>query len=443
MSEQQQRNETSRGFRKRRILVPVCLLVAVAGAYGFYAFATAASDMRAWDRTADSAAEFENDLEWQEEADRLESLGYLGGRVPVPDQVGVTIHRPAEVHAGMNLYTSTADFNTRLMDMSGHVVHTWRLEITALPSYQGLSEHAEIIDGFAKMNIPVLHARVFDNGDLLILYRRFGLVKLDKNSRVLWQNEDTFHHDLDLLPDGRIYVLALKILPRRVSKLWWNKKTQPTRLDFIVLLDPEGKELKRISVLEAFERSKYRHVLRDMPDDGDITHSNELAYLDGSLSHISPLYKRGNLLISCREINTIAIVDPEIEKVVWAAQGPWKSQHSPVLLEDGNMLLFDNRGLGWRSRVIQFDPKNQSINWVYGEKPSQQFYSSVCGMCQRLPNGNTLITASTLGKAFEVTPQQEVVWEFVCPLRYEDKVATLFQVHRLPQDFPLDWIEDR
>ena len=43
MSEQRQRNETSRGFRKRRILLPVCLLVAVAGAYGFYAFATAAS----------------------------------------------------------------------------------------------------------------------------------------------------------------------------------------------------------------------------------------------------------------------------------------------------------------------------------------------------------------------------------------------------------------
>lgn len=409
MPEQQHRNETSRASRKRHILLPVCLLVAVAGAYGFYAFATAASDMRAWERTADSAAEFENDLEWQEEAERLESLGYLGGSVPIPEQVGVTIHKPAEVNAGMNLYTSAADFNVRLMNMSGHVVHTWRLDIVALPSFQGLSEHAKIIDGLAKTNIPVLHARVFENGDLLILYRRFGLVKLDKNSRVLWQNEDTFHHDLDVLPDGRIYLLALKILPRRVSRLWWNKKTQPTRLDFIVLLDPEGKELKRISVLEAFERSNYRHVLRDMPKDGDITHSNELLYLDGSLSHISPLYKKGNLLISCREIDTIAIVDPETEKVVWATQGPWKRQHSPVLLEDGNILLFDNRGLGLRSRVIQFDPKTETINWVYGEKASQQFYSFECGMCQRLPNGNTLITASALGKAFEVTPQQEVV----------------------------------
>lgn len=95
MSEQQHRNEASRSFRKRHIMAPACFLIVVAGAYGFYTYATAASGPRTWSRTAESAAEFENDPEWQEEAERLEALGYLGGWVPVPDQVGVTIHRPA------------------------------------------------------------------------------------------------------------------------------------------------------------------------------------------------------------------------------------------------------------------------------------------------------------------------------------------------------------
>ena len=32
--------------------------------------------------------------------------------------------------------------------------------------------------------------------------------------------------------------------------------------------------------------------------------------------------------------------------------------------------------------------------------------------CQRLPNGNTLITEADTGRVFEVTRKGEVVWEF-------------------------------
>ena len=47
-----------------------------------------------------------------------------------------------------------------------------------------------------------------------------------------------------------------------------------------------------------------------------------------------------------------------------------------------------------------------------------RFFSELCGTCQRLPNGNTLITESTRGRAFEVTPDKEIVWEFVSPFYY-------------------------
>jgi hypothetical protein len=40
---------------------------------------------------------------------------------------------------------------------------------------------------------------------------------------------------------------------------------------------------------------------------------------------------------------------------------------------------------------------------------------------QRLPNGNTLITEETGGRIFEVTPDREIVWEFVNPVRAEGR----------------------
>ena len=45
------------------------------------------------------------------------------------------------------------------------------------------------------------------------------------------------------------------------------------------------------------------------------------------------------------------------------------------------------------------------------------FYSRSGGGCQRLPNGNTLITSSDDGHAFEVTREGDVVWEFFNPTK--------------------------
>ena len=37
------------------------------------------------------------------------------------------------------------------------------------------------------------------------------------------------------------------------------------------------------------------------------------------------------------------------------------------------------------------------------------------GGCQRLPSGNTLVCEGAKGCIFEVTPDGDVVWEYVCP----------------------------
>jgi len=67
---------------------------------------------------------------------------------------------------------------------------------------------------------------------------------------------------------------------------------------------------------------------------------------------------------------------------------------------------------------------------------------------QRLPNGNTLITEAASGRAFEVTPEKEIVWEFVSPFFYEadQSIGTtpgqkflpvnhLYGVYRIPYDW--------
>lgn len=80
--------------------------------------------------------------------------------------------------------------------------------------------------------------------------------------------------------------------------------------------------------------------------------------------------------------------------------------------------------------------------WQFRGSPERPFYSETCGTTQRLPNGNALITESDYGRALEVTSEGEVVWEFNNPERAGDRneyVAAVFELTRVPPDFPIHW----
>jgi outer membrane protein assembly factor BamB len=86
------------------------------------------------------------------------------------------------------------------------------------------------------------------------------------------------------------------------------------------------------------------------------------------------------------------------------------------------MLLFDNRGHydsegQDKSRVIEFDPHTYKIVWEYTGDDTKPLYSTIRSAQERLPNGNTLITESEGGRLIEVTPNGEIVWEYVNPVR--------------------------
>ena len=69
------------------------------------------------------------------------------------------------------------------------------------------------------------------------------------------------------------------------------------------------------------------------------------------------------------------------------------------------------------------------------------FYSTYISGAQRLPNGNTLICEGVPGRIFEVTPQAEIVWEYINP-HFADALAfgtnnAVFRAFRYgPELFP-------
>lgn len=370
--------------------------------------------------------------EQQAEIKRLESIGYLSGSKIAAGIGGVTVHDRTRAGRGYNFYTSGHAPGALLMDMDGNILHEWRcVFLDAFPECEDIlsNDHAHYWR----------RGYVYDNGDVLGIFDGIGLVKLDKDSNILWTYDGGAHHDLEVMDDGRIFILTREA--HRVPRVDQNAAVLE---DFITILNSDGEELDSISILSAFWDSNYDRAFRalKMRRRGDITHTNTLEVLDGSLADRLPAFRKGNVLISFRKLHAIAVVDMEARKAVWLMAGPWIGQHQPTVLPNDHILVFDNGGDTGASRVIEFDPVTQEEIWRYGGSHEDEFFTKSCGTNALLPNGNILITESDNGRAFEVTRGGEIVWEYRNPARAGGRgelVAALFEMVRLPESFPVGW----
>lgn len=361
----------------------------------------------------------------------LEAIGYISSTTETGTVSGVTSHDRAQSFSGLNFYTSGHAPEAILMDMDGQVLHTWSYEFRKIwPDYP-VSR--------LKFTRYWRRAYLFENGDILAIFEGLGIIKLDRDSNLIWANPGRAHHDLEVMPDGDIYVLT-----REAHMMPHLREDTPILEDFISVLGPDGTEKQRISLIRSFENSPYQDWLLDSLKSGrgDIFHTNTVAVLDGRIAGVLPSFRKGNVLTSMRENDTIAVIDLEQEQVVWAKKGYFHRQHDPKILENGNLLLFDNVWQPNASRVVEFDPVSMDPQWEYRGSPPTSFYSYIGGLSERLPNGNTLIIESTKGRALEVTPEGIIVWEFYNPNltgRNSEYRATLFDMVRLRPDFPISW----
>ena len=339
---------------------------------------------------------------------------------------GVTIYDSERTYDGLTLYTSGHGQTALLVSMAGEVVHEWSVPFSEVWDVSAGTHQDPRPDQYIFYHKSVL----YPNGDLLAVYEAvgdtpygYGLVKMDRDSRPIWSYMGRAHHDMDLGEDGRVYVLTQDVTHDVIEGV---EHLKPPRLDdFVVILSPDGEELKKIPLLEAFVDSPYRRMLNTVPwfANGDYLHTNAVDVISAEQAARFPFASEGQIVVSMRDIGVVAVLDPESEQIVWALQGPWLGQHDPDILPNGNILLFDNHGhygAGGRSRVIEFDPETMELVWSYTGSEDHPFESGIRSGQQRLPNGNTLITESDGGRLLEVTREGDIVWEYLNPARRSD-----------------------
>jgi hypothetical protein len=264
---------------------------------------------------------------------------------------------------------------------------------------------------------------------------------------------------------------------------------KPLLDDVIIEVDWQGRIIWEWSASAHFEELGFSEIARQtlarnpamvVGNNGDWFHMNSISTLgpnhwfDKGDSRFHP----DNIIWSSRQTCIMGIIDRKSGRIVWklgpdysipelAKLGWIIGQHHTHVIPrglpgEGNILLFDNGGaagygpsnpgspdglnfaLRDYSRVIELNPVTLEVIWQYPhfEHPgaavmaNSSLYSKFISSAQRLLNGNTLVTEGGCGRILEITPQYEIVWEYISPFFSPmRKMNHVYRAYRVPAEW--------
>ena len=321
--------------------------------------------------------------------------------------VGLRGYDPTRASPGFTLFAPSAPTNKTvyLIDLRGDVVHTWDMPYP--PGYGYLTERGTLFYNGKIPNASYIGRAAYMCGAAL---------EMDWKGKVLWEVRNPEHtHDGIRLKNGNVLLICKRPLPEDiVPKVTGGRpgtEYDHGKMigDYLVEMTIDGKVV--------WEWRAWEHL--DPVKDGitAVQDDREVWTLANGISEMPD----GNILLSFRHISTVVMVNRQTGAIYWKLGAPPLSgQHAPYMLANGNVLLFDNGPHRLDatfpfSRVLEIDPATKQIVWKYQEAIPSNFFSPRISNARRLPNGNTLIVEGWFGRLFEVTPEGDVVWEYVNP----------------------------
>ena len=215
------------------------------------------------------------------------------------------------------------------------------------------------------------------------------------------------YHDFIMLSNGHYLIIVNEMRQIDMSKLITDGKTNALVINNILVeTDRNGtiywtwSSLDHLNILDA---------TRDVDP-----RLNTIDY-----AHINGLFEdaNGNILISIRHFDEISLINKSTGDFIWRMGGSdcknnqftfisdsfggytgFSHQHTPCILPNGNILLFDNGNMRSTpvSRAVEYSvnysSKSATKVWEYRNTPD--LYNFAMGSAYRLPNGNTLINWS-------------------------------------------------
>ena len=358
--------------------------------------------------------------------------------------VGLTAYDPARSAGGYTLFApQTGGGAVYLVDIEGEVVHRWQMPVRP-------GRDAVILPN-GNLGYNGSHPDPFRPYPVWPLWRGGDFYEATPEGEIVWRFEDPrHHHDAQWLANGDLLYATVEPLSEAVSARVTGgdpSRDAPDGIvqgDVIRQVNRQGETVWRWATGEHLAPEDYPiHPIFDR---------RHWPFVNG-LGET----RDGLVLMSLRVTSGIIAVERETGAVAWRiGADKLAQQHTPIEMADGSILCFDNGNLrsgvtAPYSRAVQIDPRSGRTVWEYADPLKPAFFSPYMGSAERLANGNTFVCESAFGRLFEVTPDGDVVWEYVIPFfgEYPDDGSrdyaaglqnSVFRAHRYSAD-QIPWLK--
>jgi hypothetical protein len=321
----------------------------------------------------------------------------------------LTVHDPARIGDGQFVFLGSDDsthaYAAWLYDSTGRKLHTWRIDYRALDP-DGPANGADMPHAF----------QVLRDGSALVSYDGGDVMaRIDACSEPVWIREGIFHHAITAADDGSFWVWRAdgSHYAQYHYLLNFDAATGETIREIGLIEDVVHRLGPHASIFGVRHDHPFRRIDRDPESRAgfDFFHPNDVDVLTAALAPQFPMFETGDLLLSFREIDLVAVVDPDTRKLKWSSIGPWIEQHDPDFLPDGRISVYSNNPGRGRSEILKIDPATRAVaNDLY--RGNTRFYSASMGTHQYQPNGNVLITVPGEGRVLLASAGGDLIMEF-------------------------------
>ena len=234
---------------------------------------------------------------------------------------------------------------------------------------------------------------------------RLDLDKIEKE-----KDYQVIHHDVLMDKDHHIHTLYR---PKKIATISVNGKMETDTLggDGIMVIDTLGNVLKTWSAWDVWD-------IENDPYIGEYRYDR---------FHINGLCfdRDDNYLLSAPIEDQIWKGDAKSGELVWrfGRDGDFRMdttayfsfQHSPYIMENGDLMLFDNGLHNQRSggKAFRLDEENRTAQITINALLPADKYTSRMGNASILPNGNLLQCSSKTGSVMVTDKEGKVLWESV------------------------------
>jgi len=286
--------------------------------------------------------------------------------------------------------------------------------IVSLPYEQVLFDFAENAYPWGVLKLP--------GGHLIATFNQWGtfpygggIARLRPDGSVVWFRHDYSHHWPRQLVGGEIAVPATRVAGSRISAplmtgvdvhLDCEGKIAE---DIVRIIDPDGRVIQEIPVLQAFLRSPYRGMLVDLKMPCFPLHLNYVASVTPGIQSLYNDVSPDDLVISLRDVNAFAILGRRDERLKHLFTGTFLRQHGVQPLgQSATMLIFDNHGADWRagpSRLLAYDLADRSERTLLPNAgaPGVGISSDIKGTISvSHDQARVIVTSSADGRAYEI-----------------------------------------